>query len=78
MPCRIGMSTDVERRVGELKEGGQVRENAVLKILHQDLTYDEANAREASERAACGPGCAGGLGGGYRPGRVWSVYRLDW
>ena len=78
MACRIGMSTNVTNRVRELKDEGKVPENASLRILARDLTYEEANARETSARTACGPHCAGQSGGDYKAGRVWSVYRLDW
>lgn len=78
MGCRIGMATDVPKRVKELKDAKVVPERARYRTLASALTYSEANAREVSARSACGPHCAGAAGGGYKAGRVWSVYRLDW
>ncbi len=78
MGCRIGMSTDVPRRVRELKDANLVPEDAVYSYLAIDLDYDEANKREAEERRLCGPHCDGQGGGQKVPGNVWHVYRLDW
>ncbi len=78
MACRIGMATDVANRVRELKNAGAVPERATYRTLASNLTYSEANAKEVSARNACGSHCAGAAGGGYVPGRRWSVYRLDW
>ena len=78
MACRIGMATDVAGRVAILKAAGTVPTWATYRILQSELTYETANAEEAAQRAACGPHCAGSPGGAHVPGRVWSVYRIDW
>jgi len=78
MPCRIGMATDVEKRVEQLKADGSVPIGATYRTLDSGLTYDEANARESDRRELCGPHCQGSAGGGYVSGRQWSVYRIDW
>lgn len=70
MGCRIGMSHDVPSR--ERAWGHQ----AV--ILANGLTYDEATEMEARERTACGHMCQGREGGPRLPGRIYSVYRMDW
>lgn len=43
-------------------------------ILASDLTYKQAQKREANE--ARRRGCFHKAGGARRPGRVWSVYRV--
>ena len=78
MACRIGMATDVARRVQELKDQRVVPSKATYRTLVSHLTYDEANAEETKRRTACGPHCQGRTGGGYVAGRAWSVYRIDW
>lgn len=78
MGCRIGMATDVAARIQQLVNDGTVPGGARYGILRSNLTYEEATGLEASERAICGPYCAGHAGGGFVPGRVWSVYRVDW
>lgn len=78
MGCRIGMATDVPGRVAELKGSGKVPQWAKLRILKSSLTYAAANKAEEAARKQCGVLCEGQAGGGYKDGRVWSVYRLDW
>ncbi len=78
MGCRIGMATNVAARVQELKDEKVVPHGATYRTLASGLTYSEANAKEVSARNACGSRCEGSAGGGYKAGRVWSVYRIDW
>ncbi len=78
MPCRIGMATNVATRVQQLKNERKVPARATYRTLASNLTYREANAEEVRRRDACGPRCQGQAGGGHVPGRVWSVYRIDW
>ncbi len=78
MACRIGMATNVAARVRKLKDEKKVPERATYKTLDSDLTYKEANTKEAERIAACGSHCKGHPGGGYVAGRKWSVYRIDW
>jgi hypothetical protein len=72
------MATNVANRVQQLKDAGLVPYSATYRTLVAGLTYERANAEEAKRRDACGPRCQGQAGGGYVPGRVWSVYRVDW
>ena len=72
MGCRIGMAVDVAARVQEHKDAGRVPQNATYRTLNSGLTYDEAQTEENRRRAACGPHCAGGPGGG-----VFNVYNDD-
>ena len=78
MGCRIGMATNVADRVRELKDAEIVPEKATYRTLASGLTYSEANAKEVSARSICGSHCEGAAGGGYKAGKVWSVYRIDW
>ena len=78
MGCRIGMATDVAARVRQLKDDGTVPEKATYRTVKSDLTYSEANEKEIELRDKCGSHCEGRAGGGYKSGRVWSVYRIDW
>lgn len=78
MGCRIGMATNVAERVNELKRTGEVPRSATYRTLDTGLNYKEANELEVKERNACGRHCEGHSGGGYKEGRVWSVYRIDW
>ena len=78
MTCRIGMATDVSARVKQLKNEGTVPQTAAYQTLASKLTFEEANNKEKTLRKACGPRCQGHPGGGPKPGRVWSVYRVDW
>ena len=78
MGCRIGMATNVEARVQELKAQGLVPKSARVRTLHIDLTYSRAMDYEKAERNLCGPECKGHVGGKYVSGRSWSVYRIDW
>ena len=72
------MSADVFARVQKLKRDGTVPANASYSILCSGLTHEEATAEEAARRTECGPFCEGRLGGAYKAGNVWSVYRIDW
>lgn len=78
MGCRIGMATDVKKRVQELVGEGKVPLRARYKTLENGLTYKEANKKETTLRHKCGPHCDGNSGGAEKPGRVWSIYRIDW
>ena len=78
MGCRIGMATDVEERLVELLDDELIPPDAEYETLRTGLTYAEANKVEVALRKACGPGCDGQAGGGYKEGKVWSVYRVDW
>ena len=78
MACRIGMATNVAARVQQLKDAGLVPARASYRTLRSGLTYGKANEAEANARQACGAHCQGQAGGGYVPGQVWSVYRIDW
>ena len=78
MGCRIGMATNVANRVRQLKADGTVPSWATYKTLASGLTYKKANEMEVRKRTACGQHCQGSAGGGYVPGGVWSVYRIDW
>ena len=78
MACRIGMATNVARRVQQLKDERLVPSRAVYRTLVSGLTYEQANAEETRRRNACGPRCQGKTGGRDIPGKVWSVYRIDW
>ena len=78
MACRIGMATNVARRVQQLKDERSVPSTGVYRTRVSGLTYEQANAEETKRRTACGPRCQGQTGGGYVPGKVWSVYRIDW
>ena len=78
MACRIGMATNVAARVQQLKDEGTVPQSATYRTLDSGLTYREANAKEKARREACGWHCEGHAGGGFKSGRVWSVYRIDW
>lgn len=78
MRCRIGMATDVDERVKDLKKIKLVPTTANLKIIGSGLTYDEANQLEDASRDECGSHCEGQTGGREVLGPVWSVYRLDW
>ena len=70
MACRIGMSSNVPERESAWGH--------TATIIARGLTYDEATAREQRERANCGAHCQGADGGPRLPGRVYSVYRMDW
>lgn len=76
MPCRIGMSTNVDARVQKLVDDGLVPAGAKYRVLMFGLTYEDANREEVRLQAE--HGCEGHPGGGYVSGRVWSVYRVDW
>ena len=76
--CRIGMATNVDARVAELKSQGEIPKHSSHYTIKKDLTYGQALNLEETKRKECGGHCAGSLGGGYKSGRVWSVYRIDW
>ncbi len=76
--CRIGMATDVEARISELKNAGTIPQKAIYYVLASGLTYKEANEMEKEFRELCGPHCQGHPGGGFKSGRVWSIYRANW
>ena len=71
MACRIGMSTDPEKRIAHWK---QVEGHTHHRILAKGLTYEEAQLREKQE--ATSRGCHYQLGGDYKRGRIWSVYHV--
>ena len=70
MACRVGMSTDPEKRIKywKDKEG-----HTHSKILASGLTYDEALKREEEEALA--RGCCQSGRGPRVPGE-WSVYHI--
>lgn len=78
MTCRIGMTTDVPKRVRRLKAFRHVPVEATLTILASDLTYEDALRKEASLRTECGYHCEGADGDRRVAGPVWTLYRLDW
>ena len=78
MGCRIGMATDVIERIKKLKAERKVPPDAKHQVLKSNLTYKQASILEDSKRDQCGPHCQGHVGGLYKAGKVWSVYRLDW
>ena len=78
MGCRIGMATDVDARVQQLKNSGLVPQHARHRILNRYLTYTEATDYERAARQVCGPPCQGSAGGPFVSGRMWNVYRIDW
>ena len=78
MGCRIGMSTNVPDRVARLISEGLVPRHATYRTLQSGMSYNAATALEEKERNKCGAHCQGNPGGGYVPGYVWSVYRIDW
>ena len=78
MGCRIGMATDVRSRVAALKAAGRVPDRATYRTVSRNLTYKEANELENRMRTQCGSHCQGSPGGGFKPRRVWNVYRIDW
>ncbi len=78
MGCGIGMATDVAARVNRLKDEGKVPQWAAWYAVESGLAREEANAMEKALRTECGPHCAGQPGGGFKSGRAWSVYRIDW
>jgi len=78
MGCRIGMATNVMARVRQLKDEGIIPTWARCTILSYGMNYHQANAHENAARFNRGPNCEGQAGGGYVPGNVWSVYRIDW
>lgn len=78
MGCRIGMATNLEIRMQELKQQRKVPQYARVSVIKDRLLYDDATELEVTNRRICGPNCDGEAGGRFVPGYVWSVYRLDW
>ena len=78
MGCRIGMATDVQDRIYQLKNRNKIPHSARFRTVDSGMTYEEANKKEKDLRAKCGTHCEGQSGGMYKPGRIWSVYRVDW
>ena len=78
MGCRIGMATNVENRVQELKNQNKVPQFARVSVIKDRLLYYDATQLEVTKRQICGSHCDGSTGGQFVPGYVWSVYRLDW
>ena len=73
MACRIGMSSNPKERIDHWRRQCSGRFNS--QILASGLTYEEAQAME--EREARRYGCMQAPGGERKPGRVYSVYRVD-
>lgn len=69
MACRIGMSTDPQERIGYWK---RTEGHTHGRILHSNLTYDQALRMERSE--AVNRGCRHSGGGQRISGNIWSVY----
>ena len=78
MGCRIGMATDVPARLARLRSDGLVPKRTRCRTIVKGLSYVQANRREELLRKACGPRCQGAPGGGFKPGKVWNIYRIDW
>ena len=78
MPCRIGMTMDVDERVLHLKGRKHVPAEAELTVIASELTYEAAMRKEASLRMDCGFHCEGADDAPRSNGQVWVVYRLDW
>ena len=72
MGCRVGMSTTPYERI-EYWKG--VEGHTTGTVLSSGLTYSEAQAEET--RVADRDGCTAYGGGGYKEGRVWSVYKVS-
>ena len=72
MACRVGMSTDPQERIEYWKRQEGCTSGGVVT---SGLTYDEALAKE--RELAQRDGCRQSGGGERKPGRVWSVYRMD-
>ena len=78
MGCRVGMATDVEVRVAQLKANKTVPQHAEYTVVEDGLTYDQATEYEKKLREECGPNCDGEEGGRRVDDKSWSVYWLDW
>ena len=72
MACRVGMSRDPNKRIQHWKDA---EGHTYGKVLHENLTYDEALALEKSE--ASSRGCHQAEGGERTSGRDWSVYYVS-
>ena len=78
MACRIGMSSKPYTRISHWRSQCESRGGSFsFYILANNLTYEEAQARENAERILCGTGCQGAPGGQRLPGRIYTVYRVD-
>ena len=72
MACRVGMSTDPFARIQHWKD---VEGHTYGKVLYENLTYDQALAKEEVEAASRGCHQAPG---GARTGRTdWVVYYVS-
>lgn len=71
MACRVGMSTNPQERIDYWKEAEDCTGGYVL---HINLTYDQALAKEKEEADA--RGCRQSGGGPRKEGRIWSVYYM--
>ena len=71
MACRVGMSTDPERRIQYWKREEGHTDSAILK---KDLTYREATETEKSYARSLK--CRYSRGGLPKRGRVWSIYHV--
>lgn len=70
MACRVGLTTDPERRKREWQE--QYRSLRGWRVLKHGLTYGEALRWE--RHFASPLGCEAHHGGPYQPGPIWCVY----
>ena len=78
MACRIGMSSNPRGRIDHWRAQCSRRNGKFRsKILDSGLTYNEAQALERRKARECGNHCQQESGGERKPGRVYSVYRVD-
>lgn len=73
MMCRVGMTTDPKGR----RKYWETQEPTLTnwKIIHEGLTYDQAQALEI--QLAGQHECEQDEGGPRVPGNVWSVYYFE-
>lgn len=78
MTCRIGMSSDPHGRINHWRNQCENRGGKFSSIiLASGLSYDEAQNLERRKANECGFYCQQESGGERKPGRVYSVYRVD-
>ena len=78
MTCRIGMSSNPGGRINHWRNQCENRDGKFSSNkLASGLTYDEAQALERRKARECGNHCQQESGGERKPGRVYTVYRVD-
>lgn len=78
MACRIGMSSNPNGRIIHWRRQCENRGRKFSsKRLASGLTYNEAQNLERRKARECGSRCKQGSGGARKPGRVYTVYRVD-